>query len=78
MLSESVPTELRASAQGLSDLIMGLAGASAGALSGLVLESWGYSRLTLLAALATAPLLVLLWAGVKVPDDMNVSARPSA
>ena len=34
MLSESVPVDLRASAQGLSDLAMGLAGATAGALRG--------------------------------------------
>jgi MFS family permease len=60
LLSESVSGELRASAQGLSDLIMGLAGASAGALSGLIVESWGYPMLTLLAALVTAPLIVLV------------------
>jgi len=60
LLSESVPAELRAAAQGLSDLIMGLAGASAGALSGAVAQAWGYPTLTLLAALATAPLIVLL------------------
>jgi MFS family permease len=76
MLTESVPAELKASAQGLSDLTMGLAGAFAGAMSGLVVEVWGYPRLTLLAALATAPLLVLLWATVKVPDEVNVSALP--
>jgi MFS family permease len=78
MLSESVPAELAASTQGLSDLIMGLAGALAGAISGLILEGWGYPRLTLLAALATAPLLALLWVSVKVPDDVNVSALPPA
>ena len=61
LLSESVPAELRPSAQGLSDLAMGLAGASAGALSGVVVEAWGYPTLTLLAALATAPLIVLAW-----------------
>ena len=60
LLSESVPIELKASAQGLSDLVMGLAGATAGAISGLILEGWGYPRLTLLAALATAPLLLVL------------------
>ena len=60
LLTESIPVELRPAAQGLSDLIMGLAGASAGALSGLVLELWGYPRLTLLAALATLPLVALL------------------
>ncbi|HJR50785.1 MAG TPA: MFS transporter, partial [Gemmatimonadales bacterium] len=74
MLSESVPLELRAAAQGLSDLIMGLAGALAGAISGLILEGWGYPRLTLLAALATAPLLLILWSSVKVRDEVKISA----
>ena len=59
LLSESIPVELRASAQGLSDLVMGLAGASAGAFSGVVVAAWGYPTLTLLAAFATAPLIVL-------------------
>jgi len=74
MLSESVPLELRASAQGLSDLIMGLAGALAGAVSGLILEGWGYPRLTLLAAITTAPLLLILWSSVKLPDEVKISA----
>jgi MFS family permease len=60
LLSESVPVEVRPAAQGLSDLTMGLAGASAGALSGVIVHGWGYPTLTLLAALATAPLMVLL------------------
>jgi MFS family permease len=60
LLSESVPVELRASAQGLSDLLMGLAGASAGAVSGVIVDAWGYPTLTLLAALATAPLILLV------------------
>jgi MFS family permease len=59
LLSDSVSGELRASAQGLSDLLMGLAGASAGAISGVIVEAWGYPTLTLLAALATVPLIVL-------------------
>jgi MFS family permease len=59
LLSESVPVELRASAQGLSDLIMGLAAATAGALSGVVVYSWGYPTLALLAAAASIPLIVL-------------------
>jgi MFS family permease len=60
LLSESVSGQMRASAQGLSDLVMGLAGASAGAISGVIVEAWGYSTLTVLAALATAPLIVLV------------------
>ena len=60
LLSESIPVELRASAQGLSDLVMGLAGAMAGAVSGVIVAAWGYSTLTMLAALATAPLIGLV------------------
>ncbi|MFG1951343.1 MFS transporter [Micromonospora sp. NPDC048830] len=59
LLSESVPTEVRTAVQGLSDLTMGLAGAGAGALSGFVMQAAGYPTLTLLAAIATVPLLAL-------------------
>jgi MFS family permease len=69
LLSESVSGELRASAQGLSDLTMGLAGAAAGAISGVIVEAWGYSILTLLAALATAPLIVLVSFATDRIDD---------
>ena len=62
LLTESVPLELRASAQGLSDLTMGLAGACAGALSGLVVSAWGYPVLALVAGIATVPLIVLVFA----------------
>ncbi|MFB9234432.1 MFS transporter [Plantactinospora siamensis] len=59
LLSESVPVDLRPAAQGLSDLIMGLAGASAGAASGFVVQFAGYPVLTALAAVAVVPLLAL-------------------
>ncbi|MPZ25125.1 MAG: MFS transporter [Micromonosporaceae bacterium] len=59
LLSESVPEPVRPSAQGLSDLVMGLAGASAGAVSGLVVSWSGYPTLNLLAAVATVPLVAL-------------------
>jgi MFS family permease len=59
LLSESIPVEIRASAQGLSDAIMGIAGASAGALSGVVVSAWGYPTLALIAALAATPFVVL-------------------
>jgi MFS family permease len=69
LLSESIPVELRASAQGLSDLTMGLAGALAGAISGVVVDAWGYPTLTLLAALATAPLIALVsFSTSRIPD----------
>lgn len=77
LLSESVAGELRASAQGFSDLTMGLAGASAGALSGVIVESWGYSSLTLLAALATAPLVVLVSLASGLGPAGDSGARPT-
>ena len=58
LLSASIAPELRPSAQGLSDLIMGIAGASAGALSGVVVQGFGYPTLTLAAAIATVPLAI--------------------
>jgi MFS family permease len=58
MLTESVTDDVRASAQGLSDMMMGLAGATSGALSGAVVFLWGYPVLAALAALATVPLIV--------------------
>jgi MFS family permease len=61
LLSDSISVELRAAAQGLSDLVMGLAGALAGAFSGVIQATWGYPTLTLLAAFATAPLIVMLF-----------------
>jgi MFS family permease len=59
LLSESVSADLRASAQGASDFIMGLAGAGSGALSGFVLEATSYPILTVIAASVTLPLAVL-------------------
>ena len=57
MLTESVADQVRASAQGLSDLIMGLAGATAGAVAGSIMSAWGYPTLAAFAALATIPLI---------------------
>jgi MFS family permease len=80
LLSDAISGELRASAQGLSDLIMGLAGASAGALSGLVVETWSYPTLTLLASLATVPLILLVTLGASLkahPGQSTGNRLPS-
>ncbi|BCJ57810.1 MFS transporter [Micromonospora endophytica] len=69
LLSESVPDAVRPSAQGLSDLVMGFAGALAGALSGFVMELSGYPVLTLLAAVAVTPLLALALRPVGTADE---------
>lgn len=59
LLTQSMTAELRPSAQGLSDVVMGLAGATAGALSGVVVQNFGYPTLALMGAIATLPLVVL-------------------
>ncbi|MBM7493129.1 MFS family permease [Micromonospora luteifusca] len=59
LLSESVPAGVRPSVQGLSDLIMGLAGTGAAMVSGFVMQFAGYPVLTLLAAVAAVPLVAL-------------------
>lgn len=55
-LSESVPGDVRPSAQGLADVVMGLAGAAGGSMAGLVVQWSDYPTLALLAVVATVPL----------------------
>ncbi|MGH9379589.1 MAG: MFS transporter [Thermoanaerobaculia bacterium] len=57
MLTDAVDADDRPSVQGLSDLVMGCAGASAGAAAGVVMEVSGYPMLTLLAACTVVPVL---------------------
>ncbi|HCT76557.1 MAG TPA: MFS transporter [Micromonosporaceae bacterium] len=59
LFAESVPVFVKARAQGLSDLATGLTGASAGLVSGVIVGLSGYPALTLIAAIATLPLLAL-------------------
>jgi MFS family permease len=70
LVTESVGAVNRPSVQGLSDLVMGLAAASSGALSGLVVGWSSYGTLTVLAALATVPLIALALRPIRsaVPD----------
>jgi hypothetical protein len=49
----------RPAVQGLADLVIGLSGAAAGVLSGVVVAWAGYTTLTVLAAVATVPLIAL-------------------
>ncbi|MBX6751066.1 MAG: MFS transporter [Micromonosporaceae bacterium] len=57
LLTESVGLANRASVQGLADLVMGLGGATAGALAGVVVAWSSYATLTVVAGLVTVPLL---------------------
>jgi MFS family permease len=70
LLSESVGVANRASVQGLSDLVMGLAGATSGALSGLIVRWASYPTLTALTALAVVPLVALALRPVR-PAEVN-------
>jgi MFS family permease len=73
LLASSIRAEQKPAVQGLSDLVMGLAGALAGALSGVVVQLRGYPALTLIAAVATVPLVVLALRG----RGGSVSGAPS-
>ncbi|MGH3728754.1 MAG: MFS transporter, partial [Micromonosporaceae bacterium] len=73
LLSESVPTGVRPSVQGFSDLTMGLSGALAGALSGAVVEWTSYPTLALAAGLIAVPLAV-----VAAVRPRRVGQRPAA
>jgi MFS family permease len=67
LVTESVAPANRPSVQGLSDLVMGLAAATSGALSGLVVGWFSYGTLTVLAAVATVPLIALAVRPVRRP-----------
>lgn len=62
LLAESLDAKTRVRAGGISDLSMNLAGASGGALSGVVLAQLGFAGLNLVAGLLTLPVLLLgIW-----------------
>lgn len=69
MLTNAIPVAERAGVQGASDLVMGLAGAGAGALSGVVVELWGFSALSF----GTLGLVVALIVAIGV-----IRPRPAA
>lgn len=57
LLSESIPIADRPEAQGTTDLLMGVAGASAGLLSGLVVGFGSYGLLAIIASLVVFSLV---------------------
>jgi MFS family permease len=67
LLTESIPAEERPNVQGTADLLMGIAGASAGLLSGLVVGLGSYALLNILCALLVVPL---------VAATLRVAVRP--
>ncbi len=69
LLTESLPLEARAPAQGLSDLAMNIAGGSAGALSGLLMMLLGFPLM------AAATVLLLLGPASLVLADVRRQRR---
>lgn len=59
LLTASLPLDMRPTAQGLTDLWMGLAGALAGALAGVVFGVWSYTVLGLVVAGLVIPLTIV-------------------
>jgi MFS family permease len=59
LLTESIPAEDRPNVQGTADLLMGIAGASAGLLSGLVVGLGSYAMLNVISAVLVVPLILL-------------------
>jgi MFS family permease len=57
LLTESIPAAERPNVQGMADLLMGMAGASAGLLSGLVVGLGSYALLNLICAVLVVPLV---------------------
>jgi MFS family permease len=62
MVTESVPAALRPTAQGATDLLMGLGAAVAGAVGGPLLAVGGFGLVAVAAAVLVLPLAVV-WAG---------------
>lgn len=59
LLTESVPVDSRPNVQGTADLIMGIAGASAGLLSGVVVGFGSYALLNVITTLLVLPLIAM-------------------
>jgi MFS family permease len=51
LITDHAPLDTRADIQGLADLVMGLAAAGASALSGIIVDAWGFPVLSLIACL---------------------------
>jgi len=72
LLSESVPTDVRASVQGTSDLFMNLSGAIGGASAGVIIATLSYGWLCAIAAVPV--LLVTIYATVQLNDAKQAAA----
>jgi MFS family permease len=60
LLTESIPAETRPNVQGAADMIMGISGASAGLLSGLIVGLGSFALLNMLATLLVVALILFV------------------
>jgi MFS family permease len=65
LVTESVPAALRPTAQGATDLLMGLGAAVAGAVGGPLLTVGGFGLVAVAAAVFVVPLAVI-WTGTRL------------
>jgi MFS family permease len=71
LVTESVPAPLRPTAQGATDLLMGLGAAVAGAVGGPLLASGGFGLVAVVSGALVVP-LALVWVGARpAPADQR-------
>ena len=63
LLADSLSTDDRASIQGLADLVMGLMGALASVVGGMILGVWGFGALNAVGGVLALGLLATTWLG---------------
>lgn len=78
LLTESIPLETRPGVQGTADLIMGIGGATAGLLSGLVVGFGSYALLNTIAALLIVLLLIWLIRERRAPASAPATSREAS
>lgn len=71
LISESVADAVRPGVQGASDFVMGICGATGGALAGLVVGFAGFGTLNALAGLLVIPVLVLVVLSRRQVEDVD-------
>ena len=83
LLTESVPSALRPSTQGLADLVLNLGGALGGLLAGVIMSAWSFTALGLVVGFAALPLLMACMgttlrpvAAEELPDNAQISPVP--
>ncbi|GAB3363073.1 MFS transporter [Modestobacter lapidis] len=75
MVTEAVSTDVRPTAQGATDLLMGLGGAVAGAVGGPLLAFGGFGLVAAAAALLVVPLAVV-WGGARRASASAAAESP--